>query len=73
MNKILNKLNIQNTTKKRELTPDEEEILEKNLVWLFSSPRSDSSWLGLQYKTNHSTFLSKILQLIESTSPCHVI
>jgi len=38
-----------------ELTPFEEDELEKNLVWIFSSPRSGTSWLALEllsYRTN---------------------
>jgi len=34
--------------KVRELTPEEEDTLEKNLVWIFASPRSGTSWLGTQ-------------------------
>jgi len=34
--------------KPQELTNEEENILERNLVWLFGSPRSGTSWLGLQ-------------------------
>ena len=40
---------------KNELTPLEEDELEKNLVWLFGSSRSGTSWLGLEllsYRTN---------------------
>lgn len=36
------------------LTPKEEAILEKNLIWIFASQRSGTSWLSLQlltYKT----------------------
>jgi len=32
----------------KELTTEEELTLEKNLVWIFSSARSGSSWLALQ-------------------------
>jgi hypothetical protein len=35
----------------RELTTDEENQLEKNLVWIFASPRSGTSWLGNQLLT----------------------
>ncbi len=38
----------------KELSPEEEDIFEKNLVWIFASPRSGTSWLGTQllsYKT----------------------
>ena len=38
-----------------ELTPLEEDELEKNLVWLFGSSRSGTSWLSLEllsYRTN---------------------
>jgi len=35
-------------SKTKELTPEEELTLEKNLVWLFGSPRSGTTWLGTQ-------------------------
>jgi len=38
-----------------ELSPDEEDALERNLVWILSNPRSGTTWLGTQllsYKTN---------------------
>jgi len=41
--------------KSRELSQEEELKLEKNLVWIFASPRSGTSWLGTQllsYQTN---------------------
>ena len=39
----------------KELTSDEENILEKNLVWIYGSARSGTTWLGtelLRYKDN---------------------
>lgn len=32
----------------KELSPEQESSLEKNLVWIFASPRSGTSWLGTQ-------------------------
>jgi len=40
--------------RKKELTTDQEQKIEQNLVWIFSSHRSGSTWLSLQllsYKT----------------------
>ena len=40
--------------KPRGPTPNDERELEKNIVWIFSSPRGGTSWLGtqlLEYKT----------------------
>jgi len=37
--------------RQKELTPDEEDKLERNLVWIFASPRSGTSWLGNQLLT----------------------
>lgn len=34
--------------KAKELNSEEEEKLEKNLVWIFASPRSGTTWLGTQ-------------------------
>jgi len=34
--------------KLEELSQEKETLLEKNLVWIFASPRSGTSWLGLQ-------------------------
>jgi len=34
--------------KLQELTSEEENILEKNTVWIFSPPRSGTTWLGSQ-------------------------
>ena len=33
---------------KSELTSDQELVLEKNLVWIFASPRSGTTWLSTQ-------------------------
>ena len=30
----------------KELTEDEENILEKNIVWIFGARRSGNTWLG---------------------------
>jgi len=41
--------------KHRDLNIEEEDILEKNLVWIIAPPRSGTSWLGtqlLKYQTN---------------------
>ena len=38
-----------------ELSAEEEDILEKNLVWIFASPRSGTSWLGIQL-LSYNTF-----------------
>jgi len=38
-----------------ELTPEQESILEKNLVWVFASPRSGTTWIArelLSYNTH---------------------
>jgi len=48
--------------KKHELEIEEEDQLEKNLVWIFASPRSGTQWLGtqlLEYNTvvNHGPSL----------------
>jgi len=40
--------NEMNLPKIKELTLEEESILEKNLVWIFASPRSGTQWLGTQ-------------------------
>jgi len=32
----------------RDLTSDEEEQIERNMIWILGSPRSGSSWLGTQ-------------------------
>ena len=37
-----------NFSKKNSLEPVDETTLEKNLVWIFASPRSGTSWLGNQ-------------------------
>lgn len=41
-------------SKPLELTNEQESILERNLVWIFASPRSGTSWLALRLLT-HST------------------
>jgi len=41
-------------SRKNELTPAEENQLERNLVWVFGSPRSGTSWLALQL-LSHNT------------------
>jgi len=43
-------------TKITELTPEQEEKLEKNLVWVFASPRSGTQWLGTQL-LEHNTII----------------
>jgi len=38
-----------------ELSMDQESIFEKNIVWLFGSPRGGTTWVALQllsYQTN---------------------
>ncbi len=42
--------------KSKELTHEEEFILEKNLVWIFGSPRSGTTWLGTQL-LSHNTYV----------------
>lgn len=42
--------------KVRELTIEQENELEKNLVWIFASPRSGTTWLGARLLAEH--FLS---------------
>jgi len=42
--------------KVRELTIEQENELEKNLVWIFASPRSGTTWLGAKLLAEH--FLS---------------
>jgi len=36
------------------LTEQQEDILEKNLVWIFGSPRSGTTWLASELLSNHS-------------------
>jgi len=41
----------------KELSENDEKILEKNIVWIFASPRSGTQWLGtklLTFRTNVS-------------------
>lgn len=38
----------------KELTPEQEEMLEQNLVWIFGSTRSGTTWLGLEL-LSHNT------------------
>jgi len=40
----------------RNLSTEEESILEKNLVWVFGSHRSGTSWLAKNL-LKHNTFL----------------
>jgi len=46
-----------NLSRLRELNSREEKILEKNLVWMFASPRSGTQWLGTQL-LSHNTLVS---------------
>ncbi len=39
--------------KVRELTIEQENELEKNLVWIFASPRSGTTWLGVRLLAGH--------------------
>jgi len=57
--------------RKKELEQIEEEILEKNLVWIFGSPRSGSSWLALQL-LSHGTHSINELHLTEHLGSPHV-
>jgi len=43
--KVLGKTGM-STSRIKELKTEEEDILEKNLVWVFASPRSGTSWLA---------------------------
>ena len=43
--------NLKSIQNVNELSSDQENILEKNLVWIFASPRSGTSWLGNQLLT----------------------
>jgi len=36
------------------LTPQQEAILEKNLVWILASPRSGTTWLATELLSNHT-------------------
>ena len=38
------------------LSPEQESILEKNLVWILASPRSGTTWLSVQL-LSHGTHL----------------
>lgn len=55
----------------RELTIDEESCLEKNLVWIFGSPRSGTSWLAGQLLSYKTKFMNEPLigQHIASLEP----
>lgn len=55
--------------KPEELSPDEENQLEKNLVWIFASRRSGTTWLGrdlLSYKTKfmNEPLIGKIFDFV---------
>jgi len=41
------------------LTPEQELIFEKNLVWVLSSPRSGSTWLAKELLSNQTTVLDE--------------
>lgn len=41
------------------LSPEEESILEKNLVWVFGSPRSGTSWLALELLSHNTLSLNE--------------
>lgn len=41
----------------KELTPQQEMTLEKNMVWLFGSRRSGTSWLGNQLLSFHTLYV----------------
>jgi len=47
--------NQQRLPRKKELSLEQEKILEKNLVWVFASPRSGTSWLANQL-LSYTTF-----------------
>jgi hypothetical protein len=47
---------ITNSNQIYELTHEEEDLLEKNLVWIFASPRSGTQWLGTQL-LEHNTII----------------
>lgn len=43
----------------RELTTEQELILEKNLVWIFASPRSGTSWLAQQLLSSYTKLMDE--------------
>lgn len=47
--------------KAKELTIEEEDVLEKNLVWLFSYARSGTSWLAGQLLSYNTKFMNEPL------------
>lgn len=52
--KTRGKMNL-SKSRPQELSPEQEDELEKNLVWVFASPRSGTSWLAnqlLSYQTD---------------------
>ena len=50
-----------NFSKIKQLTSEEESTLEKNLVWIFASPRSGTTWLGLRLLTHNTYFIAEPL------------
>jgi len=43
--------------KVNELTPEEEKVLEENIVWLFGTRRSGTTWLGKQLLSYNTEYL----------------
>jgi len=57
----------------KELSQEEEKILEKNLVWIFASRRSGTTWLGrdlLSYKTKYwnEPLIGKIFDFVRESN-----
>ena len=55
--------NLDNITKPKnsqyELTPEQEDILEKNLVWIFASPRSGTTWVAAELLSNYTHIMDE--------------
>jgi len=47
--------------KPTELTSEQEDVLEKNIIWIFGSARSGTSWLGGQLLSYHTKFINEPL------------
>jgi len=51
----------QNKSKPNELTPEQEDVIERNIVWIFGSARSGTSWLGGQLLSHQTKFINEPL------------
>ena len=59
---ILNKVkNLENSLQNTELSNQEEFILEKNLIWIFASRRSGTTWLASELLSYQTLFLDEPL------------